>query len=50
MTDDKAMPLMEHLGELRRRLIRCVLVLIVGMGVAWNFSRAPSWRRSTPTS
>ncbi len=38
MTDDKAMPLMEHLGELRRRLIRCVLVLIVGMGVAWNFS------------
>ena len=38
MKDDKTMPLMEHLGELRRRLIRCVFAVIVGMGVAWNFS------------
>ncbi len=38
MKDDKVMPLMEHLSELRRRLIRCLLAIILGMGVAWNFS------------
>ncbi len=38
MKDDKVMPLMQHLTELRWRLIRCMLAVIIGMGVAWNFS------------
>jgi len=29
---------MEHLVELRKRLIICVVAIIIGMGVAWNFS------------
>jgi sec-independent protein translocase protein TatC len=38
-TDEgKVMPLMEHLNELRVRLLRCIIALIIGMGVAWNFS------------
>lgn len=34
----KVMPLMEHLSELRVRLLRCIVAIIIGMGVAWNFS------------
>ena len=34
----KSMPLMEHLNELRVRLLRCIVAVIIGMGVAWNFS------------
>jgi sec-independent protein translocase protein TatC len=34
----KTMPLMEHLNELRVRLLRCIIAVIIGMGVAWNFS------------
>lgn len=38
-TDEiKRMPLMEHLNELRVRLLRCIIAVIIGMGVAWNFS------------
>jgi sec-independent protein translocase protein TatC len=33
-------PFIEHLVELRKRLIICVVAIIVGMGVAWNFSNA----------
>ena len=29
---------MEHLVELRKRLIICVIAIVIGMGVAWNFS------------
>jgi sec-independent protein translocase protein TatC len=38
MTNSKAMSLIDHLTELRIRLIRCFIALIIGMGVAWNFS------------
>ncbi len=31
-------PFIEHLIELRKRLIICVVAVIIGMGVAWNFS------------
>src|SRR5271155_2513532 len=31
------MSLLEHLEELRRRLIHSVIYLIVGFGVAWGF-------------
>ncbi len=39
MQDDKVMPFMEHLAELRRRLLWAVFALLVGMAVAWNFSQ-----------
>ena len=38
MEHGKVMSLVEHLTELRTRLIRCFIALIIGMGVAWNFS------------
>jgi sec-independent protein translocase protein TatC len=38
MEHGKVMSLIEHLTELRTRLIRCFIALIIGMGVAWNFS------------
>lgn len=38
MVQEKVLPFMEHLVELRKRLIVCVFAIIVGMGVAWNFS------------
>ena len=40
MADEKVLPFIEHLVELRKRLIICVVALVVGMGVAWNFSTA----------
>ena len=36
--ESKVMPLMEHLNELRVRLLKCIIALIIGMGLAWNFS------------
>jgi len=38
MEKAKVMSLIEHLTELRTRLIRCFFALIIGMGVAWHFS------------
>jgi sec-independent protein translocase protein TatC len=38
MSENFAMPFMEHLVELRRRLIVVVVAVVVGMGIAWNFS------------
>jgi len=38
MEREKVMSLVEHLTELRSRLITCFIALIIGMGVAWNFS------------
>ena len=32
------MSLIEHLTELRARMISCVIALLIGMGVAWNFA------------
>jgi len=36
--EEKVLPFMEHLVELRKRLIVCVVAIVIGMGVAWNFS------------
>lgn len=38
MVQEKVLPFMEHLVELRKRLIICVIAIVIGMGVAWNFS------------
>ena len=38
MAEIKALPFMEHLVELRKRLIIIVIAVVIGMGVAWNFS------------
>ncbi len=38
MRDDKRLHLTEHLAELRRRLIIILVAVIIGMGIAWNYS------------
>jgi sec-independent protein translocase protein TatC len=38
MTDEKVLPFIEHLVELRKRLIVSVIAIVIGMGIAWNFS------------
>ncbi|RII25180.1 MAG: twin-arginine translocase subunit TatC [Geobacter sp.] len=38
MRENTAMPFIEHLVELRRRLIIIVVAVVIGMGVSWNFS------------
>jgi len=38
MTKEKVIPFIEHLVELRKRLIVIVIAVLVGMGVSWNFS------------
>lgn len=38
MTNEKVIPFIEHLVELRRRLIIVLVAVVIGMGVAWNFS------------
>ena len=38
MAEEKTMPFIEHLVELRKRLIVIVVAVTIGMGVAWNFS------------
>lgn len=38
MSEEKVLPLIEHLVELRKRLIIIVVAVIIGMGIAWNFS------------
>ena len=38
MTDEKVQPFIEHLVELRKRLIVSIVAIIIGMGVSWNFS------------
>ena len=34
---DKSAPLLEHLEELRTRLLYSLIFLAVGLGLAWNF-------------
>jgi len=38
MAEEKVLPFMEHLVELRKRLIVCSFAIVIGMGIAWNFS------------
>ncbi len=38
MGDEKVLPFIEHLVELRKRLIVAIIAIIIGMGVSWNFS------------
>lgn len=38
MTQEKVLPFLEHLVELRKRLIVIFVALVIGMGVSWNFS------------
>jgi len=38
MSEEKVLPFIEHLVELRKRLIVIVVAVIIGMGVSWNFS------------
>lgn len=38
MSQEKVLPFIEHLVELRKRLIVIVIAVIIGMGIAWNFS------------
>ena len=38
MSEEKVIPFIEHLVELRKRLVVIVIAVVVGMGVAWNFS------------
>lgn len=38
MTSDKVLPFIEHLAELRKRLIVIIIAVVIGMGIAWNYS------------
>jgi len=38
MTEERVIPFIEHLVELRKRLVVIVFAVVIGMGVAWNFS------------
>ena len=38
MIEEKTVPFIEHLVELRKRLVVIVIAVVVGMGVSWNFS------------
>ena len=38
MAEEKVLPFIEHLVELRKRLVIIVIAVIIGMGVSWNFS------------
>lgn len=38
MGDEKVLPFIEHLVELRKRLIIAIVAIVIGMGISWNFS------------
>lgn len=38
MGEEKVLPFIEHLVELRKRLITALVAVVIGMGVSWNFS------------
>jgi sec-independent protein translocase protein TatC len=38
MEDGKVMSFLDHLAELRKRLLWSIVALLIGMGVAWNVS------------
>ena len=35
--DGGRMPLIEHLRELRRRVVKSTLAIMVGFGIGWTF-------------
>lgn len=39
MPDNKTMPFLDHLAELRKRLFYCLLALIVGFAICYSFSQ-----------
>jgi sec-independent protein translocase protein TatC len=38
MSEEKVLPFIEHLVELRKRLMVIVIAVVIGMGIAWNYS------------
>lgn len=38
MAQEKVLPFIEHLVELRKRLIIIFVALVIGMGISWNYS------------
>ena len=38
MAEEKVLPFIEHLVELRKRLMVVVIAVVIGMGIAWNYS------------
>ncbi|SNB45848.1 twin-arginine translocase subunit TatC [Geobacter sp. DSM 9736] len=38
MGDERVLPFIEHLIELRKRLIIAIVAIVIGMGISWNFS------------
>lgn len=38
MKEEKIASFIDHLVELRKRLIIIIVVVVIGMGIAWNFS------------
>lgn len=38
--NDRELDIWEHLGELRTRLLRCVIAIVLGMAVTWQFRDA----------
>lgn len=38
MANEKMLPFIEHLAELRRRLIIVCIAVVIGMGIAWNLA------------
>lgn len=38
MTEEKILPFLDHLTELRKRLIIIIIAVIIGMGLAWNLA------------
>ena len=38
MSEERSVPFIEHLVELRKRIIVIVVAVVVGMGIAWNLS------------
>jgi sec-independent protein translocase protein TatC len=38
MSQEKVLPFIEHLVELRKRLIIVVVAVVIGMGIAWSYS------------
>ncbi len=40
MAEEQVLPFIDHLVELRKRLIVAIVAIVIGMGVMWNFSPA----------